>query len=800
MKISLNWIKQYVSTDLPVKEIAKRLTMAGLEVEAMHVIGGDWEGIVTGQITAVNRHPNADRLTLLDIELGNRKENVVCGATNVAVGAKIAYAPIGAKLIDPHNNQPTVLKPAKIRGVVSSGMACSEKELGISEQHEGILILPADTSIGIPLTDLLGDVIFTIEVTPNRPDCLSVTGIAREVALLTGSSFKLPEDKYEESGAPIEKQVTVEILDVDLCPRYCASLITGIKIGESPEWLKKSLASYGMRPINNIVDVTNFVMLEYGQPLHSFDYEKIAGKGIIVRRANSGEKLTSLDGIERQLTRDMLVIADKESAVALAGIMGGANSEVTENTTSILLESASFKPSSIRYTGRGLGMPSEACIRFERGISPELTIPALKRATQLIVELGKGQAAKGIIDAYPGKIEKKPIKITTADVKRILGIEFSVKQITDALTAEGCECRTDAHKSEIAVIAPYWRSDFNLQVDVIEEIVRVIGYESIPETLLSQPIPKHHPLPIVGLRSRIRNMMVGYGFQELVTYAYISLDSLSKLSPDSRMPDLIPMRLMNPMSSDYEYMRTSLRPNLLSAVTINKAYTEDGLRLFELGKVYLPKEGNLPDEIDMLCGVICGKRNPGWWQGESDKVDFFDAKGVVESLLTRLNIDAHFEKSSDESLHPGMQACIIAGDKKIGLVGEVHPAVMGHFELNETVYLFELNVPDLLPYIGQRQYQPIPKFPAIVRDMALVLEANVSNQQIMDIFKGFSLITQVMLFDVYVGGQIPAGKKQLAYRLTYQSPTRTFTDEEVNRIQQQVLKKLSSELGASLRG
>jgi phenylalanyl-tRNA synthetase beta chain len=799
MKISLNWIKQYVKTDLTAKEIAKRLTMAGLEVEAMQVIGGDWEGITVGQILAVSHHPNADRLTLLDINLGSKQETVVCGAPNVAVGAKIAYAPIGTKLIDGHTGEVVVLKQAKIRGVVSSGMACSEKELGISDEHEGILILPADTPVGVPLTELLGDVIYTIEITPNRPDCLSVTGIAREVAFLTGSTLKLPDIEYVETGAPIDKQVTVEIQDADLCPRYCASLITGIKIGESPEWLKNRLLSYGMRPINNVVDVTNFVMLEYGQPLHSFDYEKIIGRGIIVRRAKSGEKLTSLDGLERQLTRDMLVIADKERSVAVAGIMGGANTEVSENTTSILLESASFKPASVRYTGKNLGMPSEACIRFERGISSELTIPALKRATQLIVELGKGQAAKGIIDAYPGKIEKKPIKITATDVKRVLGIEFSVTQIVNTLTAEGCECHVDAHKSEIAVVAPYWRSDLNIQVDVIEEIVRVIGYESIPTTLLSQAIPQQHPLPIVGLKRKIRNMMVGYGFQELVTYSYISLDSLSKLTPDSRKPDVMPMRLMNPMSADYEYMRTSLRPNLLSALAINKAFSEEGLQFFELGKVYLPREGDLPNEIDMLCGVIAGRRGERWWQGEGESVDFFDARGLIEGLLNQLGITVRFGESTDESLHPSHQAAVVVEGKPVGVVGELHPAVAGHFELSGNIYLFEFNLPLLLQFIGHKMYTPIPKFPATIRDMALVVDISVPHQKIVDIIRAVSLVTDATLFDVYVGEQVPAGKKSMAYRLTYQSPNRTLTDEEVNKVQQQILKRLAVDVGAVLR-
>ena len=422
MKVSLNWLKQYVDVKLQAAEIANRLTLAGIEVKSTNVIGADWEGIIAGQILAVQQHPNADRLHLVTLDLATRTETVVCGAPNVAVGAKIAYAPIGTKMIDGHTGKTEVLKPAKIRGVASNGMCCSEKELGISENHEGIIILPADTAVGTPLIEVLGDAIFNLEVTPNRPDCLGMTGLAREIAATTNSPFHLPEAVYAESEVSIKDKVTVEIQDPDLCPRYCASLITGIKIGPSPEWMQKRLISYGMHPINNIVDITNFVMLEYAQPLHAFDYEKIQGKGIIVRRANSGEKITSLDGVERNLNREMLVIAEKERAVAVAGIMGGANSEVSENTTSILLESASFKPTSVHYTGRTLNMPSEACVRFERGISPELTVPALKRATQLMVGYGGGQAAQGIIDVYPGKTERKPLRLTTAEFKRTMGV------------------------------------------------------------------------------------------------------------------------------------------------------------------------------------------------------------------------------------------------------------------------------------------------------------------------------------------------------------------------------------------
>ena len=569
MKISYNWLKQYVAVNLPAQETADRLTMAGMEVKGSQVIGGQWEGIVIGHMLAVNKHPNADRLSLVTIDIGGRQETVVCGAPNCAAGIKIAYAPVGASLINPHTNQPEKLKPAKIRGVVSNGMACSEKELGISENHEGILVLPPDAPVGRPLAEYLGDVIFNFEITPNRPDCLSVIGLAREISAITGAPLKLPDLSYPETGTAISESATVEILDPDLCPRYCASLITGVKIGESPEWMKKWLVSYGMRPINNVVDITNYVMLEWGQPLHSFDYTKLMGRGIVVRRARRDEQITSLDGVERKLTHDMLVIADKERAVAVAGIMGGANSEVGADTTSILLESASFNPASIHYTGRILGMPSEACVRFERGLSPELTIPALKRATQLMVELAGGQAARGIIDVYPGKKELKSIRITTADLRRVLGIEYTVEETAQTLKSLGFDCQPSAANSSVVAKAPYWRSDINIPVDIIEEVARIRSYDRIPTTLLAQPIPKQNPAPITGLKTKVRGILAGYGFQEIAGYSMTGLNVLTGLSPQSAKPEPMPVRIANPMTIDQEYLRPTLRGTILTALATN---------------------------------------------------------------------------------------------------------------------------------------------------------------------------------------------------------------------------------------
>ena len=667
MKVSLKWLKEYVDITLSPTALAEKLTMAGLEVKGAEVIGGSWEDIVVGQIKAINPHPNADRLTLPTIDLGTEQATVVCGAPNLRLGDKVAFARVGARLIDGHTGQVATLKSAKIRGVVSSGMVCSEKELGISDRHEGIMVLPDEAPVGTLLGDYLGDAILNLEVTPNRPDCLSVIGIAREVAALTGRSLHFPEVGYKEAASPIEQQVTVEISAPDLCPRYCASLITGVKIAESPQWMQQRLSACGMRPINNIVDVTNYVMLEYGQPLHSFDYASIGGKKIIVRRAAEGERIFTLDGVGRVLSGDMLVIADEDWPVAVAGVMGGANSEITEGTSSILLEAASFNPASIHYTGRKLGLPSEACMRFERGISPELTLSALKRATQLIAELGGGEAAKGLVDVYPGKLEPEPILLLTGEVKHLLGVDFSLEQIVDALTSLGFECKQTGSASEVLVTAPYWRSDIHLAVDFIEEVARITGYDAIPTTMLSQPIPRQNPEPIIGLRHEIGSRLAGYGFQEVITYSLTSLEMLNRLSPEPHPLEPMLLRVANPMTAEQEYLRPNLRANLLAALSANRRHEDGGIRLFELGRVYLPRLKDLPDEREVLCGLLSGPKLEKSWQGGDEVIDFFEAKGVVEGLLSQLGVEASFEECSDESLHTTKQAAIVIGGNRLGV-------------------------------------------------------------------------------------------------------------------------------------
>ena len=799
MKVSLNWLKSYIDIKLPPAEIADKLTMAGTEVKGWQVIGESWEGIFVGEIKSIKPHPDSGHLYLPTVNIGTAEQTVVCGAQNLKAGDKVAFACVGAELIDGDSGKTVRLRAAKIRGVVSQGMVCSEKELGLSDSHEEIMILPAGASVGTPLADYMGDVIFDLDITPNRPDCLSVIGIARELSALTGKPLHFDEISYKESSQPIEKQVEIEIKDPDLCPRYSASLIAGIKVAPSPSWLKQRLLACGMRPINNIVDVTNYVMMEYGEPLHAFSYEQVRGKKVIVRRAKKGEVIETLDGVKRPLSHDMLVIADSERAMAIAGVMGGADTEVEPDTTAILLEAASFNPANIYYTGSTLNLPSEARMRFERGIAPDLTVPALKRATQLITQLAGGEAAKGFTDEYPGKIEQKPISVSTDEVKDLLGVEFSLKQITEALVSLGFDCKK-ASDSSVSATCPYWRSDINQTVDLIEEVARIIGYDKIPAVMLSHPLPKHQPSPVLSLKRKATLALTGYGFQEVITYSLTSLELLNRLSAEPTKLKPMPLKMTNPMTVDQEYLRPNLRANLLAALEANRRHEDGVIRLFELGKVYLPRANNLPDEPEILCAVESALESEKWWQGERALPDFFAVKGIVESLLGRLGVEVTFEPSRDLSFHPAEQAAITVDGKSIGVIGRLHPKVLDAFEISGSTYLFEINLSLLTPYaVGHNVFQPIPRFPSVVRDIALIVDSGVTHQQVQAIITAFPLVKQVGIFDVYVGNQVPEGKKSLAYRITFQSPDHTLTDEAVDKVLKQILDKLSKELGATLR-
>ena len=804
MKVSLKWLRDYVDIKLAPEELAEKLTMSGLEVKGIQTIGGTWDNVVIGEVIALNPHPNADRLKLATVELGTEQVTTVCGAPNIELGQRVPFAHIGARLIDPHTEEAILLKPAKIRGVASEGMVCSEKELGISDSHEGILVLPPEAPIGALLSAYLGDVIFDLDVTPNRPDCLSVIGIAREIAALTGEPLRLSPIHYEELEDSIDSFASVDIADSDLCPRYCASLITGIKIASSPSWLQQRLNSCGMRPINNVVDVTNYVMLEYGQPLHAFDYHKLKDRQIIVRRAGNGETITTLDGTERALNPDILVIADKEEVVAVAGIMGGLDSEVTGKTDTILLESANFNQAAIRRGCSHLQFQSEASIRFDKGLNSELPLLPLKRATQLLLELTGGRAAKGIIDVYAGKPKPKLISLTAREVERLSGLKVNINGILKVLKALGFECQETNSGLQISVSVPYWRSDVKCSADLVEEVVRIIGYEKIPITRLGSPLPqqKSKLSPSAqrsNLKEKLRNILTGFGFQEILTYSLVSLEKLQKLSPKLELK-IPPLKVANPMTREQEYLRTSLRAGLLATLSHNQKFEQAGVRLFEIGKVFLPRGKDLPEEKEMLCAVLSGPRAELSWQADKEPLDFFDAKGVVENILNQLGLKASFDTGNDEILFTGRGADIIVEDDKVGIVGDVHPRVTQAFELSSAACLIEIDLEKLLAKITEiKEYQPIPRFPSVTRDIALVVGEQVSYRRAEEIIQSFPLVTQVTLFDLYRGKQIPEGKKSFAIRIIYQSPRHTLTDEEVDQTQEQMLARLHQELGATLR-
>ena len=597
MKVPLSWLKKYVPISISTDELAHRLTMAGTEVGQVQKIGADWDRdkVIVGRVIKVDSHPNADRLTLPTVDLGNGETMaVVCGAPNVAAGQKIAFAREGARLFSPRSGELEPLKAARIRGVQSSGMVCSALELGLGADHEGILVLDDEAPIGTPLADYLGDAVLDIEVTPNRPDCLSVLGVAHEVAAMTGERVTEPDPSYAEDGPPIEGQVKIEIADTELCNRYSASLITGIQIGPSPRWLQDALVAAGQRPINNVVDITNYVMLEYGQPLHAFDFDAVKDRTIIVRAARPGEVLVTLDGERRVLSPPMLTIADGVDAVGLAGVIGGTNSEMHDGTTSVLLESANFDPVNTRRTAAELRLSTEASHRFERGIRAELAPLALRRATQLIVQVAGGIASQGIMDLYPGRQEKPPVKISRGRIKQVLGVDFSMAEVKSVLSSLGFEpvsgrpetkapeakvTKDRSDKDALWLRVPYWRSDIAIEDDLVEEVARIVGYDTIPTTMMSTSIPQHQLQPKRELKEHLKDLLAASGMREIISYPLTNQEVLNRVGLASNSPQ--PLKIANPMSGDLEYLRTSLRYGVLEALSSNRHVSQsEDIRIF----------------------------------------------------------------------------------------------------------------------------------------------------------------------------------------------------------------------------
>jgi phenylalanyl-tRNA synthetase beta chain len=800
MKVTLKWLNEYVDINTSLDDVCDKLTAAGLEVAEVRVIGG-WKNVIIAQILAVNPHPNADRLRLATLNLGDKEQTVVCGAPNLNIGDRIAFASVGAELRDGHTGELAVLKPAKIRGVLSEGMICSEKELDISDDHTQIIVLPADAPVGTGLSDYMGDTLIDIDITPNRPDCLSVIGIAREIAALTGSKLKEPEAAYKEGNEDIKSSVSVEIKAPDLCPRYCASLLTNVKLAPSPQWMQQRLLACGMRPINNIVDVTNYVMLEYGQPLHAFDFKDVKDSKIIVRRAREDEEMRTLDGVDRKLNSDMLVIADGQRAVAVAGIMGGEGSEVNEDTSTVLIESANFNQATIHKGSIELKLSSEASLRFEKGLSRELAVKALKRATQLMQELTGGEVARGIIDVYPGEKTVPPVLLPVGEVKRLLGIELSAEKIVKMLESLGFECdKTGIASGKLTVAVPWWRTDINCAADLVEEVARMYGFDNIPMTMLSSSLPEGGNDPVITLRQKIREIMVSCGFQEILTYSLSSKETSRKLAPDMQYDGPEPVKIAHPMSRELECLRMELRSGLLSTLARNQRYQQKNIRFFELGRVFLPVDGKLPDEQEKLCVVIGAEQEEQFWRGQMEEVDFFIAKGILETVLNKLGVNPDFIISSDKSFINGSSAEVIVNSDVIGVVGELHPRVTAAFDINGPVYMFELDVQKLLSLVSvSYNFSSPPKYPGASRDIALLIDDAITYGQVYDVIKSFSLVLKVALFDIYQGEQVPAGKKSLAIRIVYQAADHTLTDIETDKIQKNMLDKLKQEFNAELR-
>lgn len=807
MLIPFSWLSQYVDITLPADELAHRLTMGGIEVGDVITRGG-WDGCVVGYVRATRPHPNADTLTLCEVDPGDGQIlEVVCGAPNVAAGQKICFARPGVTLLNMHTGRREELKPASIRGIVSEGMICSEAELEISDEHEGIVVLPDDALVGAPLDDVLGDTFLELELTPNRGDCLSMLGMAREIGALTGQQVRVPDVSYPESDSPASELARVTIADPDLCLRYTASIITGVTIGPSPDWLQDRLTRSGLRPINNLVDVTNYVMLEFNQPLHAFDLDTVTDRHVVVRRAADGEKFTTLDEVERTLTSDNLLIADPAQAIGIGGVMGGANSEITLSTTNMLLESATFHNLNNRRTATELNLRTEASLRFEKGLRPELAPIALRRATQLILETAGGEAAAGIIDVYPdGDKPVAPVPLTVPRLRQVLGMDLDIGRAESVLNSLGIVTRRTGAES-LEADPPYWRSDIAIEEDLIEEVIRVIGYDEVPTTMLSSPIPYHRGDAMTTLKDSVRDALAAAGMQETISYPLISPEDLSRLGDGSGHGESL-LRVTNPMSVEQDVLRPTLTASILNTLAYNRGHNDGGFRLFELGRVFIPQSSGLPKERELAAGVMSGPRNDANWLSEAASLDFFDLSGTLETALKRMGIDVAFSAADHAMFHPGRCASVaITGQEAaaVGLIGELHPDVAASFDLDaEPVIYFELCLDDLLAaqqddQLATGHFQSLSRFPAANRDLALVAPAQVPASRVQQLIERVRLVERAELFDVYDGENVPEGTRSLAFRIRFRAADRTLTAEDVNRAVNGLTRALEREVGATVR-
>ncbi|HLB05344.1 MAG TPA: phenylalanine--tRNA ligase subunit beta [Thermodesulfobacteriota bacterium] len=795
MKISLNWLKDFVDIDISPERLAEILITAGLEVEGITRLGEGLDNVVLARILSMRPHPNADRLTLCSVTTGDKVHAIVCGAKNMKEGDMVALALPGAHL--PNGMKIT---KSKIRGEVSEGMLCSETELGLAKESAGIMILPeghGGLTPGDPLADalMLRDIVFDINLTPNRPDCLSVIGIAREVVALTGKVLKRPDIKFTE-GDFDTSSVSIEVLDPDTCPRYTARIVRGIKTGPPPLWMKRRLEASGIRSINNIVDVTNYVMLETGQPLHAFDLGLLGGKRIEIRRASDGERITTLDGIERVLDGDVPVISDNKRPVAVAGVMGGTGSEISDATVDILIESAYFKPSIVRKIAKRFAMHTESSHRFERGIDPNGVLEASDRAVQLILELAGGSASAKPIDIYPKKIAPMNIEMRVSRVKSILGLDMNIDSVVEVFKMLEYDIE-ELDSDRVRVTPPTSRVDLTREIDLIEEVARLKGYDSIPTTYPKVEAKAGERDKNGALQDKIRGFLSGNGFYEAVTYTFLSPGALAPFLPSG----VEPINVVNPLSEDQSVLRTTVIPSLLEVVGRNLSYQNENLRFFEIGRVF-PLPADEEGEKVVVSGIMIGLRYKKAWNLPADELDFFDVKGVAESLLEIAGSSATFvHDETIRFLHPGKSAVVQADGLDVGILGEIHPDVMERFDIKGRAYIFEIELGGVAGLSREASFANIPKFPAVHRDIAILVDDHIPADMVLKAIKGMDpLIADVSLFDLYHGEHIPEDKKSLAYSIRYQAHDRTLREEEVNLLHEKVLLAIKDAVGGVLRG
>ncbi len=800
MLISLNWLKDFIDFEESPGELAEHLTMAGLEVESVQSLSEGFDHLVVGHILQKAPHPDSDHLTLCRVDVGNKELQIICGAANHQQGDKVIVALPGARL--PNGME---IVPTKLRGMESFGMICSEKEMGLSEEAAGVMILPDETVVGTPAADVLGrnDILLEIDLTPNRPDCLSHFGVAREIAAWTGSSLKNPLVKMEEKEPKASTLTSVQVHEPNLCPRYTCRVIENVSIGPSPDWMQERLRAVGFRPINNVVDITNYVLMELGHPLHAFDYDLLSGNRIEVRRATEGEKTRTLDDVERTLDSEMLLICDAEKPVAIAGVMGGGNSEVNNGTRRILLEAACFQPASVRRTAKRLGLHSESSHRFERGTDIEGLVTALDRAASLIQSLAGGTVAKGRVDVYPVPFQKRVIPLRVAKVNELLGISLSLKETSQIL--ESLQLIVEHHEKEtLQVGIPTFRVDLEREIDLIEEIARIYGYNRIPSTRVTATLEPGGTTRNRQLSMQVRQALIAEGFFETIHYSFHNPDDLELLGVEEGDPLRDPIGIQNPLSRDQSIMRTTLLPGLLHNLKQNLKRSSSDVRLFEVGRIYEKSNDSPARERDRLAGVVSGLEVLPDWDRKEREIDFFDVKAILERLMSGFGISPLQWVALDTLpfLHPGKSAWLKHDGTSLGFLGELHPEVMKRFDLSQRPLYFDIDLEATFQVASEEVlYRQAIRFPAVERDIALVVSDTLSAGSIDATIRQVApeLIRDVRLFDLYRGKPIPADKKSLAFSIRFQAEDRTLTDKEINGVRDRIVEKLKEEFGAALR-